>query len=144
MADVCNDMMGKMGLHVDYQAMDWGTLVQRRTSTKPVGEGGWSVFGTFWSGLDQYNPAVNAFLRANGRDAAPGWPDDPKLERMRDSWFAAPDLAAQQTIAVAMQREAFHAVPYIPLGLYLNPTAFRRDIVDLLPGQPVFWNVRRA
>ena len=38
-ADVGADMMQKMGLNVDYQAMDWGTVVQRRASQKPGGQG---------------------------------------------------------------------------------------------------------
>ena len=143
-ADICNDMMHKIGVNVDYQAMDWGTLVERRTSKQPVEKGGWSVFSTFWSGLDQYNPAVNPFLRGNGKDAAPGWPIDPKIESLRSQWLGAPDVAAQKKIAVAIQQEAFHAVPYIPLGQEFNPTAYRKDITGVLDGIPVFWNIRRS
>jgi len=43
-----------------------------------------------------------------------------------------------------MQRQAFIDVPYIPLGFYLTPTAFRADLTGFVPGVPVFWNVRRV
>ena len=35
MADVCADVFQKIGLNVDYQAMDWGTVVQRRSRKTP-------------------------------------------------------------------------------------------------------------
>ncbi len=143
-ADVCNDMLKKIGMNVDYASMDWGTLVARRTSMAPLDQGGWSVFSTFWSGLDMYDPAINPFLRCNGKDAAIGWPSDAKMESLRDAWLAASDAAAQKKIAVAMQLRAFDIVPYIPLGQQFNPTAHRRDIQGILHGISVFWNVRRG
>jgi peptide/nickel transport system substrate-binding protein len=143
-ADVCNDMLKKIGMNVDYASMDWGTLVARRTSMAPIDQGGWSIFSTFWGGLDIYNPAINPFLRCNGKNAAPGWPTDATMESLRDDWLAAPDLAAQKKIATTMQLRAFDIVPYIPLGQQFNPTAHRTDITGILDGIPVFWNVRRV
>ena len=81
-------------MNVDYQAMDWATLVQRRAKTDPVGQGGWSLFHTSWNGLDMLTPAGHVFLRGNGRAAAPGWPSSPRIEELRDAWFKAPDQAA--------------------------------------------------
>ena len=131
-----------MGLNVDYQVSDWGTIVQRRAKTDPVAAGGWSVFHTFWSGLDQFSPAGHVFLRANGRAAAPGWPDSPALEALRAEWFAAPGLSAQQAVAAKMQVQAFQDVPYIPLGQQLTYTAFRKNVGGVLNGIPVFWNIQ--
>jgi peptide/nickel transport system substrate-binding protein len=39
---VTADAFKKVGLNVDYQASDWGTVAQRRASKKSVQEGGWS------------------------------------------------------------------------------------------------------
>ena len=61
------DILGKIGLNVDYVSTDWGTVVQRMTRTQPIAEGGWSIFGSMWGGLDWDNPAGNAALRGNGR-----------------------------------------------------------------------------
>jgi peptide/nickel transport system substrate-binding protein len=144
LGDIGADLFQKIGLNVDYQASDWGTVLQRLAKQDPVEQGGWSAFHTYWSGLDQLNPAVNASLRANGRAAGRGWPTSPRLETLRDQWLAADGLAEQQKIAADIQRQAFVDVPYIPLGQMLAATAYRRDLTDVLGGFALFWNVRRA
>jgi len=142
--DVCADMLKQIGMNVDYQAMDWGTVVQRRAMMDPPDKGGWNLFITGWSGLDQSNPVGHVFLRGNGKNAMFGWPDAPKIEALRQQWIDAPDLAAQQKLAVELQLQAFIDVPYIPLGQYFQATAYRKDITDRLNGFVKFWNVRRT
>ena len=67
------------------------------------------------------------------------------LDERRADWFNAPDLAGQKRAADAIQAEAFRAVPYIPLGQWSQPTAFRADLTGFVRGaNPVFWGVRRA
>lgn len=144
LADVTADLLKRLDMTLDIQAMDWATVVQRRAKMDPVAQGGWSIFQTSWNGLDQFNPAVHVFLRGNGKDAAPGWPTSPKLEELRDAWLKAPDLAAQKQICVQMQLQAFQDVPYIPLGQTILPTAFRSDLTGMLDGLPLFWNIRRG
>jgi peptide/nickel transport system substrate-binding protein len=144
LADITADMLRHVGMNVDAQAMDWATLVQRRAKMEPVDQGGWSIFHTSWSGLDQINPAGHVFLRGNGKAASPGWPSDPKIEALRDAWFQAPDLAAQQGLTRELQLEAFQDVPYIPLGQYFQPTAYQANLTGVLHGSPLFWNIRRV
>ena len=103
-------------MNVDYQATDWGMVVQRRALTKPPAEGGWNMFCTGFSGLDFFTPASHLPLRGNGKGAWFGWPDDPKIEALRDAWFNAPDLAAQKKVGAEIQLQAFENVPYYPLG----------------------------
>ena len=143
-ADVGADMMKKMGLNVDYQAMDWGTVVQRRAKMDPVDKGGWSVFHTFWSGLDQTNPVGHVFLRGNGKQGMMGWPSSPKIEALRTQWIGALDLAAQQKIAVELQQQALIDLPYVPLGQTFAPTCYAKDISGVLNGFVIFWNVRKT
>ena len=138
------DMLKRAGLNVDVQATDWGTVVQRRAKKDSPASGGWSVFFTSFSGLDQFTPAGYIALRGNGDKAWFGWPTAPKLEALRDQWFAAPDLAAQKKICEDIQRQAFIDVPFLPLGLYYQPTAHRSNVTDLLKGLPLFWNVRKT
>lgn len=142
LADVTADLFARVGLNLDYQVMDWGTLVQRRVKTDPVDQGGWSVFQTNWPGPDQANPAAHVFLRANGRDAAPGWPSSSRLEALRAEWLRTDALAEQKRIATDMQLQAFQDVPYIPLGQTISPTALRADLRDVVEGQAVFWNTQ--
>ncbi len=144
LAAVTEDVLKRIGVNVDAQAMDWATVVQRRAKMDPVDKGGWSIFQTSWAGLDQFNPAGHIFLRANGKDAAPGWPSSKALEDLRTAWFAAPDLAAQKDICAKMQLQAFQDVPYIPLGQTISPTAYRGNLSGMLEGLPLFWNLKRA
>ncbi|MBR0663845.1 ABC transporter substrate-binding protein [Roseomonas hellenica] len=144
MGEVGADLLKQVGLNVDVQATDWGSLLQRLAKTEPVEEGGWSVFHTYWSGLDQLNPAVHAYLRANGRAGGRGWPTSPQLESLRAAWLDAGDEAEQKRIAVAMQEQALQDVPYVPLGQMLVPVVRRRELRDMLNGFSLFWNIRRA
>jgi peptide/nickel transport system substrate-binding protein len=89
---VAADMFKKLGFNIDYQAMDWGTLVQRRAQDRSPADGGWSAFITGWTGLDQANPIGHVFLRGNGRKAMFSWPDAPKIEDLRQQWIDAQTL----------------------------------------------------
>jgi peptide/nickel transport system substrate-binding protein len=143
-SDVGADMFTKAGMNVDPQYMDWGTVVSRRAKKDPPDQGGWNVFFTGWTGLDMFNPAGHLSLRGNGANSWFGWPTLPKIEQLRDAWFEAPDLAAQKKIAAELQRQVFIDVPYIPLGQYFQPVAFRKSVGGVLTGFPVFWNVKRV
>ena len=90
-------------MDVDYQAVDWGTVVRRRASKNPPAQGGWSAFCTFFSGSDFFTPATYLPLRGNGDRAWFGWPTSPRIEALRDQWFDAPDPAAQTRIAAEPQ-----------------------------------------
>ncbi len=144
--DVAADMFQKIGMNVDYIATDWGTMLQRRNNRGPVDQGGWSCFSTGWEGVDHLDPANHYAVRGNGADAAswPGWCVSEKLEQLRNAWFAAPDLASQQAICRDMQVQVMQDVPSIPLGQYVQMTAYRTNITGVLRGFPVFWNVKKG
>jgi len=144
LAEIAADMLKRVGVNVDYQATDWGMVVQRRALTKPPADGGWNLFCTGFSGLDFFTPASHLPLRGNGRGAWFGWPEDPKIEALREAWFNAPDVAAQKKVGEEAQLQAFENVPYYPLGLAQLPTAFLPAITGVPEGFPIFWNVRRT
>ncbi len=64
-----------MGVNLDDQAMDWGTVVQRRNSKEPLDRGGWSLFVTSFPALDYTDPLAAPALRGNGGAAWYGWPE---------------------------------------------------------------------
>jgi peptide/nickel transport system substrate-binding protein len=145
LADVNADMFKKVGLNVDYQAMDWGTVVQRRTKMDPIDQGGWNVFNTFWGGLDQFSPVADSFLRGTGKAGGIiGWPSSPKIEELRNQWLDAPDLATQKKLAEQLQLQAFIDVPYLPLGQALQPTSYNKRLSGVLGGSVLFWNIKLA
>jgi peptide/nickel transport system substrate-binding protein len=143
-ADVGADTLHRCGLNVDYQATNWGTVVQRRAKKEPPNKGGWNVFSTSWPGLDHFGPATNVTLRCNGAEAWPGWPSSPRIEALREQWLDTADVPGQQRICGDIQQQAFDDVPYIPLGQYFAPTAYRTNLTGILNGFPLFWNVRRV
>lgn len=138
------DILTRMGFNVDFQAMDWGTATQRRTSTAPIDEGGWSCF--FVGGDSEYflDPASNFFVRGNGRSAWFGWPTSERLEDLNGQWFDATDLEQQKRIAEQIQIQAWEDVPYIPCGEVQSPGLARRDLTGFPPGFAKFFNVRRV
>ncbi|MBY0335241.1 MAG: ABC transporter substrate-binding protein [Acetobacteraceae bacterium] len=138
------DQFRRAGLNIEIFSIEFNAMLQRRNRRDPVAAGGWSGFVTNWAGMDWLNPAGHFSLRGNGDAGWPGWPTMPRMEALRDSWFTAPDLAAQQAIAREMQLEAMREVPFYPLGQYLQPTAWRTSLTGILPGFATFWNVRRA
>jgi peptide/nickel transport system substrate-binding protein len=143
-AEVGADMLRRIGMNVDEVSTDWGTVVQRSVSKQPLDKGGWSMFASFTGGIDASTPAVNNLLRGNGDGAYNGWPVAPKLEALRDDWLAETDPAQQLALAQKMQVQAFQDVPFLPLGSYQQPTAYRANLTNMLTGLILFTNVRRG
>jgi peptide/nickel transport system substrate-binding protein len=144
MAQVGADMMSRIGLNVDYQAMDWGSVVQRRASREPPDKGGWNVFFTFLGGTGNILPAADIAIRANGSAAWFGWPDNPKQQGLLQSWFEAPDVATGKKDIVDLQADFFQNPSWGPLGMYFVPTAFKKTLVGIPDGFPLFYGVKRT
>jgi peptide/nickel transport system substrate-binding protein len=144
LGDVTIDTLKRLDLNIDAQAMDFPTVVQRRTNMEPVEKGGWSLFDNSWGGLDMLIPISHGYLRSNGKSAMFGWPDSPKIEALCSEWLTAADLSSQKAIAEKLQLQAFEDVPYIPLCQYFLRVACQANLVGVLKGPPVFWNIRRV
>ncbi|HEY0212745.1 MAG TPA: ABC transporter substrate-binding protein [Paenirhodobacter sp.] len=142
LGDIAFDVMQKAGMNVEYAAMDFASVLKRRTSKEPVENGGWSAFVGNWQGIDWLSPLTHNTLRGDG--AFPGWYKGPEMEDLRNQWLVTNDPAAQTALTVRMQEQAFRDVPYYPIGQYKQPTLFRADIEGILKGTAVFWNLRRA
>jgi peptide/nickel transport system substrate-binding protein len=132
-------------MQVDLVTTDWGTLLARRASQKPAEQGGWNIFHTTAVAPEFMSPASHLALRGSGKAGWAGWFSDPKMESLRDDWFAATDDAAQLRIAAAMEQEGFDQAPYVPLGQVRQPTVFRSTVSDIVPATaPLFWNLKKA
>ncbi len=135
----------EIGLNIDEQATDWGTVVERRSSREPLDKGGWSMFPYGAPAADYQDPIFATNLRGNGKAAWFGWPDDPKAEDLRNRWMDSNDPAERHRLDAEIQANAFETVPYIPLGQYLPPAAYSRKLSGILKGAvPVFWNVTKT
>jgi peptide/nickel transport system substrate-binding protein len=139
------DLLKQIGMNVELQEMDWGTLVQRRASHEPVDKGGWSIFCTFGPSLGYSNPASSGIIRGQGLAGWYGWWESAKAEQLVQDWLDAPDAARQKAIATELARLAMDEVPYVGLGQWFGKTAYRKTITGIIPGlAPYPWNVRPA
>ena len=143
MGDVGAAMMRSVGMTVDYQAVDWGTVLRRRENRGPLDKGGWSAVFTTLSGLDMSNPSGHSY-RGTGEKAWFGWPTAPKLETLRDSWMTAPDDASRNRLGADIQRQMLIDAPHIPIGQWFQPVAYRAGLDGMVSGFPIFWNVRKT
>lgn len=145
MTQVLDNVLRKLGMTVELQAMDFATMATRRTSKEPVDKGGWSGFITGWTGGDVANPAVNQLLHGAGEKGWFGWANDPKLEALKTSWFRSSDVAERAKLAKEIQVQAFQSLPYIPLGSTGTYHAYRAELKGVFPS-PVnaYWNISKA
>ncbi len=144
-AEVGADMMRKLGLNLDVVATDWGTTVQRSVSRQPPDKGGWNVFAAFSGGYDMATPGSHQLMRGNGQGAYNGWPTLPKLEALRDEWLQAETPAAQLELARKLQAQALEVdVPYLPVGAYSQPAAYKADITGVPKGLVQFTGMKRG
>jgi peptide/nickel transport system substrate-binding protein len=144
MCEVVGDMFRRVGIDLDYRASDSATLGARLRSKEPVEKGGWSAYANYVPGISTISPATHAWLRGIGADAPFGWPTSVRLEQLRDGFLDAVTPEEQARIGQQMQAQAFVDVPYLPTGMWYQPTAFRSTVSGILNGFPIFWNVRKG
>ena len=142
LAPVTKSLLEKAGFKVDLQAMDWQTLVTRRTKKDPPNAGGWSAFLTSWASVDILDPVAASFLNASCEKATFGWPCDAEMEKLRDAFAKETDPAQ----AEGNRRGRAAAPDRIPdalmLGQYVQPQAFRKNVVGLLAAPSLaLWNI---
>jgi peptide/nickel transport system substrate-binding protein len=144
---VAAQLLRQAGFTVNVQAMDWQSVVSRRGSQKPPQEGGWNLFFTNVIAADLMNPIVNLQVNGKGKKGGWfGWPDDPKIESLRDSFARTSSPDEQKKIATEIQTEAYDQVIYIPVGQYRVAASWRKSLHGVLegPATPVFWNVEKS
>jgi peptide/nickel transport system substrate-binding protein len=139
---VTADLLKQIGMNVDLQEIDWGTLVQRRANREPVDQGGWSIFHTFGSSVGWSNPAVNGVIRGQGTAGWYGWWESARAEQLAQDWLDAPDPARQKAIATELSRYAMEELPFVSVGQWFGKTAYRKTITGVMQGlAPYPWNV---
>jgi peptide/nickel transport system substrate-binding protein len=137
------DLLKKLGMRVDLQEMDWGTLLHRRTSREPVAKNGWSIFHTGTDAPAMTNPAMNHYARGLGLRGYAGWFESTDMERIVDSWISATTEVERQRLFLDAQRLAMQQVPFVPLGLWQPRSTIRRTVTGLLAcTSTLFWNIR--
>src|SRR6202007_2513499 len=55
-AQVATDVLQRIGMNIDLQTMEWGSVVARRASREPVDKGGGNIFYTYLGGIGNISP----------------------------------------------------------------------------------------
>jgi peptide/nickel transport system substrate-binding protein len=143
--DVAADLLGRIGMAVDYRALDWGTVGARRASKAPPDQGGWNVFFSWTPGAGAISPAGYAMIDASGDTAWFGWPKSDAVQSCIAAWYDAPDDAARQGAMDAIDTASMAFVTYLPTGFFLSNTAWRTTVSGIVKAPfPVFWGVQKA
>jgi peptide/nickel transport system substrate-binding protein len=138
------DELRKAGVNVDVQSLDWATISSRRAKQDPPDKGGWNLFITSSGGPDVASPMANIWFNSACGEANVGWPCDKDLVGLVDAWASKSDPAQRHAMIDQIQERAYVSVPYVPLGQYVQPIAFRSNIKGVLAaGVPVYWNIEK-
>ena len=144
---IAAQLLREAGFKVDVQATDWQSVVARRAIQKSPKEGGWNMFFTNVTGADAANPVANLQSSGRGKNGAWfGWPEDARLEALRDAFARSTSPQQQTRIAADIQKEIYDEVIYIQLGQFFVPSAWRKSLSGVLggPATPVFWNIEKS
>jgi len=143
-SEIAADMFRRVGVNLDYQASDWGSVAPRLANKDGLDKGGWSVWCNNIPGIIAVTPATQSYTRGIGRAGTFGWPESARLEELRSQFLDAPTVDEQRRITREVQLQAFQDVPYVPLGAYNQPFAYRRTLSGMLNSFPVFYNIEKA
>ncbi len=144
MSEVAADVFHKLGMNMDYQALDWATVAQRLLSQEPLDKGGWSLNANYAPGFSAMSPAAHSFLRRHRKQALFGWPTMPRVEDLEVPGSIHRSGGAEATVP-RIQLQAFVMCPYVPLGSFFFAAAYRSDLTGILKGGVAqFTNVRRV
>ena len=120
-----------------------GSWLRENVVARRADKGGWNLLFSWWLAADVINPAVHFGLSGAGPRAWFGWPDVPQLEKLITDWVRAGDETKRKQLASEVQKVALSEVTYVPWGEWFQPTAFRKNVRDVLKfGAPIFWNVK--
>ncbi|WP_340110374.1 ABC transporter substrate-binding protein [Pikeienuella sp. HZG-20] len=142
---VLADGLRKSGFNVKLEAMDWGTLSQRRNVKDIDGEGAWHLFITTVSALDAGSPLVNPYLASPCPNSIAGFSCSEELEAAREAWWSEPDADKRRELLDAVQIEAYKHLPYINGGQWRTFAAVQESVQGIRPiTVPVFWGVSKS
>ncbi len=148
LALVLNEHLKEVGINVDLQAMDWSTLVGRRSVKAPPSQdrGGWNIFPTAWPSSAMMDPIINAPLDSScdGKNWF-GWPCDEAMQKLRLDYLGARNADERKKLVELIQLRFLEEAPYAYAGQYFPPIAYRKDRLKGVIGMvsPVYWNMEK-
>ncbi|HUA51179.1 MAG TPA: ABC transporter substrate-binding protein [Candidatus Sulfotelmatobacter sp.] len=145
LGDVTAANLQAIGATVEVRESDWGTMLARRAKKDPPANGGWNLFNTNLTSGTMFNPLTNfAIGETCGGKSWFGWPCDEEADALERAYVRAPDAAAQRAALEALHRRLWQVVPFVPVGQYAQPLAWRNNVTGLLTATVnVYWNIEK-
>ena len=115
---VAKPQLERAGFKVDLQAMDWQTLVTRRTKKDPPQAGGWHAFFTSSGALSIPDPVAHFFLNAACEKAHSAGPAMPRSSAARRRMRATGDAESRGPSPIGRAAAGAEYPTYVPLGQF--------------------------
>jgi peptide/nickel transport system substrate-binding protein len=138
----------KIGVNVDLQVMDWGTLTSRRPTKEPPSKNpaGWHIFHTTSNGVALVDPWGHSNISTLCERAWFGWPCSPRASKaLDDLGNTAPTSTDFKKLLAEYHSALMENLPYIPVGEFNSNSAWRKDNLEYSATAPyvLFWNMVR-
>jgi peptide/nickel transport system substrate-binding protein len=147
LSEVTAQLLTEVGFVIDMQSVDSSTFVTRRVvkDAPAQNRAGWHLATSWAAGPVSGDPLSNNYIPTPCQGPGFfGWPCDEKLEAMRRRFVTASTTEERKKLADEFQAAMYEVVPYIPLGQFRTPSAFRSTISGVLPGpRLVVWNIEK-
>jgi len=139
-------MLRKIGVNVDLQVVDWGTLVSRRGIKEPPSKnpGGYHIFHTFSGAAAVKDPWGHANISTACDKGWFGWACSARASKaLEDLGQLAPGTDAFKKELTEYHSALMENVAYVPLGEFFQMSAYRKDRLSGIQETPhtVFWNL---
>jgi peptide/nickel transport system substrate-binding protein len=146
MSLVTADLLKRIGMVVDMQMSDWGSVATRRANKAAPSQGGWNLFHTSANGAQLASPLTSpsTITTCDGKNF-PGWPCDQVEEDMRINYIRESDPDKQHALLGAMHARLWQSLPYVPLGQFKQPFVWRKTVTGVLRTNTlVYWNMEKT
>jgi peptide/nickel transport system substrate-binding protein len=145
LSEVSAQLLGEVGFKIDMQSVDSSTFGTRRVIKEAPAQnrGGWHLAHSWAAGPVSGDPLSNNYIPTPCQGAGFfGWPCDDNLEKLRRRFVTAATVEERKALVADYQAAMYEVVPYIPLGQFRTPSAFRSTVQGVLPGpRRVMWNI---
>jgi peptide/nickel transport system substrate-binding protein len=123
--------MEAIGFKVDFPAMDWATLVQKRGDKEQYDI--FTTWGAYWCCFD---PIVSSVYTSKWY----GWYESPRMEALKDKFIAALTAEEKQSIIDDVQHLVYEEVPFVHVGQFYSFDAGGKQIKDYQGKHyPIYW-----
>ena len=142
--EVTAALLRQVGINVDLQEMDWGTVTTRRALKDAPDQGGWNIFHTAGAGIIMADPLF-VLNGASCGEAWYGWPCDEEYTKLREAFAFAKTPEEANELAEKMQVRGTDIVIEIPYGQLSTMIAYRAELQGVIKARGGFplWNIRK-